>query len=818
MFSYSFKLSTLFMFAMNVLLFVPAVIETDVPDILISSCTILVLFLVFMVRKWFGRKLQYLTIFALFSYILGRILLIKSHYSTSSKISLFFQGYGFAAVQFIIISRFTRFTHQVCAAAILLALRVTIVYAYIDPSAFRGITLARQIVIDTFMVIMLYSTEKNNRDVFKIFYNNREELVKFKELLADSLPQAITIVALKTLRPLFANNAFLNTFQSINPEDERSVTVESSQSNNSFLANMAVDPKTAREIGIVHSDFQALNILDEVVNLEQVVKFIIQKELFTDKAISVSALHGIDEKQRSFEITLKRIKWDAEDAVAIILNDITYQENLIALKVSNKNKDKILATVSHELRTPLHGIINLLELTEKKLSDHEALENLSLCKDNAILLLSLVNSILDLHQISTDKLKLNITKFDLREYLSSTLRLFQFQCHQKGLALEFQVSDRVPVNIITDADRLNEILINLVGNAFKFTMKGGIKIEVEVDLESPRRLRFAVIDTGIGIRESDQTKLFKIGGKLEDEASVNKHGVGLGLTISNALAAKLNGTEEQEGIHLISQYGEGSKFYFTILQDLNQIQQDQSQKHLEKLPSQLSERELLENSLPELSYREGTEAQNIAFKLRSYTMPEGVSSQELKPLAKKFSASPNKQVIILPGSPFRNQEENLNIFEIEKHKTKDSKPNFAFDHFSNSFILVVDDNPFNIMIAENLLKDLGVGVKSALGGSEAIEAVQQSYQLGENIKLILMDCQMPLMDGYETSRAFQTMMQKKEIPQIPIIAWTANNSKEDIQRCYDAGMIGYLPKPTSQKALTGILADLGLAKIKKEER
>ena len=799
---------------MNVLLFVPAVVNTDIPDILISSCTILVLFLVFMVRRWLGTKLQYLTILALFSYILGRILLIKSHYSASSKVSLFFQGYGFAAVQFIIISRFTRFAHQVCAAFILFTLRVSIVYGYIDSSAFRGITLARQIAVDTFMVVMLYSTEKNNRDVFKIFYENREELVKFKELLADSLPQAITIVDLKSLRSLFANNAFLNAFENSEAGNERSVTIESFQSKNSFLANMAVDPKTVREIGVVHSEFQTLNILDDIVSLEQIVKLIIQKEIFTDKTISVSAVSGSDEKRRSFEITLKRIKWDTEDAVAIILNDITYQENLIALKLANKNKDKILATVSHELRTPLHGIINLLEFTEKKLDNNEAIENLSLCKDNATLLLSLVNSILDLHQISTDKLKLNITEFDLRKSLSRTLRLFQFQCHQKGLYLKFQVSERVPINIVTDADRLNEILINLVGNAFKFTLKGGIKIEVEEDPESSGRLKFAVIDTGIGIKESDQTKLFKIGGKLEDEASVNKHGVGLGLTISNALAAKLNGTEEQEGIHLVSKYGEGSKFYFYILQDLNRIQQEKPQddnKHIDNLLRQSSD------SLPEVSYHEGTEDNHLAFKLRSYTMPEGVSSQELKPLAKERSVSPSKHVKDqVTGSLFRNQE-SINTFDREGDKAKNSKPIFASSDSSNSLILVVDDNPFNIMIAENLLKDLGIRVKSVLGGSEAIEAVQQSSHLGENIKLILMDCQMPLMDGYETSRAFQTLMQKREIPQIPIIAWTANNSKEDIQRCYDAGMIGYLPKPTSQKALINILADFGLGKNKNEE-
>jgi len=824
-----FLLSTFYMFVMNVLLLVPALVNVDIPNILISSITITILLVVVLVRRWFGTKLQYLTIFALFSYILGRILLIKSNYSTASKASIFFQGYGFAAIQFIIISRFNKFTYQISAAFILLVLRVTIIYAYIDPSAFRGLSLVRQIVIDLFMVVMFYSTERSNRSIFKNFYENREELVKFKELLADSLPQGVTIINLRSLRPLFTNNTFRSTFENLREGQDNQLT-ETSQTANTFLTNMMIDPTTVREIGIIHSEFQAIDIFDGVLSLEQVVKLIVEKELLSDKAISVSAFHGKHDKRRSFEITLKRVKWDAEDAIAIILNDITYQQNLIALKVSNQNKDKILATVSHELRTPLHGIINLIEISEKKLHNDEAIENLSLCKNNAILLLSLVNSILDLHQLSMSKLELHPKKFDLRKSLSSVLRLFHFQCNQKGLYLKLQVAEGVPTHIVTDSDRLNEILINLIGNAFKFTFKGGIKIEIGPDLENPNRITIGVIDTGIGIKESDQNHLFKFGGKLEDEASVNKHGVGLGLTISNSLVIKLNGKEEDEGIKLISNYKQGSKFYFSILKDLNHALQneksnvntklddvigksDDKYDHIYRMPSQASEKDDFAKesgeSPPEISFQEVTEVSNIALKLRSYTLARGTSSQELKPLAKERSISPynhiaNKDgVLVLPATPAQNQEGTLNIFDIDYDKA---------NHSPNSYILVVDDNPFNILIAEKLLKHVGFGIKSVFGGSEAIEAVQESSSRGENIKLILMDCQMPLMDGYETTRRLQNLMQKNGIPKIPIVAWTANNSKEDIQRCYDSGMIGFLSKPTSQEALINTLSDLGLGR------
>ncbi len=129
-------------------------------------------------------------------------------------------------------------------------------------------------------------------------------------------------------------------------------------------------------------------------------------------------------KSRTFDVVLKKIKWDRVDAIAIILNDITYQENLIALKLANANKDKLIATVSHELRTPLHGIIGLLEISQTKVQDKEIQHHLSLCKDNAMLLHSLVNSMLDLQQLSTGKLRLNIGKVNMNKVLNDVAQLF----------------------------------------------------------------------------------------------------------------------------------------------------------------------------------------------------------------------------------------------------------------------------------------------------------------------------------------------------------------------------------------------------------
>ena len=272
-----------------------------------------------------------------------------------------------------------------------------------------------------------------------------------------------------------------------------------------------------------------------------------------------------------FEVILTKIKWDKEDAVVVVLTDITYQENLIALKLSDDNKDKVIATVSHELRTPLNGIIGILEIVEKRVEDQSLMEYLGLCKDNAHLLLSLVNSLLDLQQIRQGKLKLNPMKVDIAKTLKDITQLFVFQCTHKNIYLKVKIDQNVPKTVYTDENRLKQIFINLIGNALKFTMTGGITVEVAQDPDEHQTLQLSVCDTGIGIKEEDQGKLFKMYGKLDDSKNVNKNGVGLGLTISDTLANILSGKERERGIEVTSIYGQGSRFWFRIIKDLRSV-------------------------------------------------------------------------------------------------------------------------------------------------------------------------------------------------------------------------------------------------------
>jgi len=501
------------------------------------------------------------------------------------------------------------------------------------------------------------------------------------------------------------------------------------------------------------------------------------------------------------------------------------------LKVANKNKDQIIATVSHELRTPLHGIIGLVELADKKMPDPSGKEYLSLCKSNALLLLGLVNSLLDLHQLSTGKIKLNIVKVHLEDMVKEVVKLFQFQAKQKRLLLDFDVAKNVPKDIHTDESRLRQILINLIGNAIKFTSRGSVTVQITQSEQEDDYLKIAVIDTGIGIREADQTKLFQMYGRLKDSEALNKNGVGLGLTISNTLVSILNGKSNQKGIDVTSEHQKGSMFSFKILKNLQEKPIDSKPKIEEKplaIPSpkkrfgfsvEKLDTERLTSDADELIIKpekseEGFDelliSDDINLKITGYSHRNKSPSnrsfdyprlQTTPEFSRKYRGLTVQTAFSLPR--FEGSRESLLI----PGSTNSHRSHFAQTQ-RQRLIVVVDDNPFNLLIAESLVSNLGFSISTSGGGKEAIQDIQDLSSQNKEIHAILMDCQMPVMDGFETTKVLIQMMQKNEIPTTPIIAWTANNTEEDIKRCMDCGMKDHLVKPTSQEAFSNVLSKI----------
>ena len=479
------------------------------------------------------------------------------------------------------------------------------------------------------------------------------------------------------------------------------------------------------------------------------------------------------EQDQIFEAKVFKIIWDKQPSIAIILHDITQQHTILSLQIADTQKDKVLATVSHELRTPLNGMLGMIQIMQKQIQDQELLKYLSICSSSGQLLLGLVNSILDLNQIRFNKIRLYPEQVSIADLLTEIFLLFKVQCDQKKIYLTSETSSATPKWLITDKNRLSQILINLIGNALKFTFEGGITISVS---ESERRgyVQFDVRDTGLGIKEEDKEKLFKVFGRLgHADQRINTQGVGLGLNISDNLARLLGCGVDERAIKVESEYSKGTTFSFLV------------KKELEGGPK-LENTEMEERERAVFDEMNTIEALNVTIndKVDQYSTLSTSISQVF-------------------GKMQDNKQKNQNS---KSHRVKPRKITSHRDYVDpSSYILVVDDNPFNLAVAEHLLSNFGYKVRTALHGKTAIEMIIANCCSLEPITLIFMDCQMPVMDGFETTKRLKKMMTQGYISEIPIIALTANDSQADRKKCAGVGMCDYLCKPLNDKDLSVIL-------------
>ena len=386
-----------------------------------------------------------------------------------------------------------------------------------------------------------------------------------------------------------------------------------------------------------------------------------------------------------------------------------------AAEAASRAKGEFLANMSHEIRTPMNRILGMAELA-KSAQGVEQREYLSLLQSSGESLLVIINDILDYSKIEAGKIALDPVAFDLVELVSGTLKTLTPLAQKKGLELSMQIFPEAPRRIIADPVRLRQVLVNLAGNAIKFTEAGQIALSVRPgSLDGPPSLAFSVRDTGIGISPEKQGKLFQAFEQADSSTTRQYGGTGLGLAISAKLVRLMGGR-----IWLESTSGRGSTFYFTIAY------------HPAEVPAASG-----------------------------------------------------------PGS--------LATLSQAVRGMQEATPDATSREGRNLRILVAEDNPVNQKVAAAMLGKMGHCVILANNGREAVEKWRE-----EAFDLILMDVQMPELDGFE---AAQEIRRQERLVQshTPIIAMTAHALSDDRERCLAAGMDDYISKPASRKALEELM-------------
>ena len=545
----------------------------------------------------------------------------------------------------------------------------------------------------------------------------------------------------------------------------------------------------------------------------------------------------------------------AEDECTLLQRDVNrhdqLEQQLLQAKRSAESaamaKGEFLATMSHEIRTPLNGIIPMLDLIARGKLAPDQREMLRTAHESSQQLLRIVDDILDYSKLEANRLELEITSFNLREVLEAVMQLMQRSAEGKGLRLELNIDPNVRLPVRGDPIRLRQVLTNLIGNAIKFTERGGIQLNVRRlgETAAQHQLRFEVRDTGIGIGHAQQQRLFNAFTQADASTTRLYGGTGLGLAICKRIVDLMGG---QIGVH--SEPGQGSTFWFEspllkVIGDVRIRQTAHDAQRVLAITPNLRLRQRIALLLPNwgatVSIVETT--QEALERLRQPTAPgsqgfvavladyDGLrhSARALHRALRRNPAHAQVRLLWLYGEEAIPEElrEGADILPRQapdadlrssllapppavasgREELALTTPTAAPEESIEApagpppRLLLVEDNPVNLLVAQKLLAALGFNCDTAANGDLALKRMQ-----ADAFDLVLMDCQMPVLDGYAATRRWRELeAERADGTRLPIVAMTANAMAGDRQRCLDAGMDDYLAKPVSREQLEGCL-------------
>lgn len=590
---------------------------------------------------------------------------------------------------------------------------------------------------------------------------------------------------------------------------------------------------------------QALSIYPDPAIRNELLQLIAERGILENHEVQLYNSHGI---VRDFLATLIPFLYNDQKGVLSWVQDITerkraelaLKEAMEAADTANRAKSEFLANMSHEIRTPMNAITGMSYLALKTELNPKQRDYIHKIEQSAASLLNIINEILDFSKIEAGKLDLEEIEFYLADVIDTLASMFTVKIEEKGLELLFRIAQDVPVNLVGDPLRLGQILNNLVSNAMKFTDHGEIVVAANAVEQTDRDVlvRFSVHDSGIGMTPEQQNRLFQSFSQADTSTTRRFGGTGLGLAISRSLAELMGGE-----IGVESEPGAGSTFWFTVRLGLH----DHSREPFTALANEFqgmrvlivddnrSSLEILSDHLSSMGFipetaSSGKEALEkletappdapIKLVLMDWKMPGWDGIETAKRIKRNAKLSSLPTVIMVTGygrEEILRQAEAVGIagfllkpvdqsmlfdtimgalgYDAEENPQEQMAVEISpgLGAICGAHILLAEDNEINQQVARELLEGVGLIVTIANNGREAVNLARSN-----NYDLVLMDIQMPEMDGFEATAEIRT---DENLKDLPILAMTAHAMAGDRQKSLDAGMVDHVTKPIDPSEL-----------------